>query len=680
MPLTSEIRRSRACRRVGGLGLLATTLTSTSPVPAEPEPPLYVTVRGGTGPANSSRDPTAASTVLRRPDLDQPGASSADALSRVPGVQVRRTGAKSDLATASIRGATSAQTPVYLGGVLLNDDVTGTADLSTIPLWMLDRVEVFRGNAPEQADRQGIGGAVFFEPRLPRRTELRAGQLMGSYASRSTWFSAAHGSERAGALLAVRRDRAANDYGYTDDAGTRFVSGDDATMTRSNADYTAYDAWTIGRYELGSQGHIVALMNTYDREQGVTGFSVIPAARSRARVRRELAGVTASVRCGSGPTDASEPCRLQLVTSAVSAVNALRDPARELSLGATRVDTTGQRVSELVRWRMGLSPTVSIAASGAQSFERLELERPLETGGRYRVTASRSVTRPAMTLQALPWARVETIALAALECHSTSGPEQSDGCGVLEPVGRAGIKLAATDWLEVLANVGRGVRVPTLGELFGSAPLVRGNPSLEPEVGTSVDTGVRLRGSHAPSGLSGYLDGFAFTRWVRDLVTYRRSYRQLVPFNVGRARVDGIELQSKLAWQDAVRTELAATLLDPRDVSPDHTLENDSLPFSSRLVLSGRLEGALRPSSGGVDELTLAVALMHRSSRAQDPAGLIVIPHQTTTDVEAAALLFGKSLALRAVAENVFEQPQWDLIGMALPGRSFYASAEVVLP
>src|SRR6185369_6565468 len=97
--------------------------------------------------------------VVRGEDLKRPGATAADVLTASPGVEPSRGGAGSDFATVSIRGAPSAEVPVYLAGIRLNDDVTGAADLSTIPLFALDRVEVFRGNAPADADRLGIGGA-----------------------------------------------------------------------------------------------------------------------------------------------------------------------------------------------------------------------------------------------------------------------------------------------------------------------------------------------------------------------------------------------------------------------------------------------------------------------------------------------------------------------------------------
>ncbi|HYQ27172.1 MAG TPA: TonB-dependent receptor plug domain-containing protein, partial [Polyangiaceae bacterium] len=106
---------------------------------AEPEAEIVVTGHKSTRPA---REPTLAATRVDPAELARPGANAAAILSRVPGVQVSETGSSSDLSTASVRGATSAQTPVYLAGVRLNDDLTGTADLSLIPLWMLGRAEV----------------------------------------------------------------------------------------------------------------------------------------------------------------------------------------------------------------------------------------------------------------------------------------------------------------------------------------------------------------------------------------------------------------------------------------------------------------------------------------------------------------------------------------------------------
>src|SRR6187551_3585763 len=138
---------------LGSRAALALSLCWTTLARAEPAAEILVAGHKSTRPA---REPTLAATRVDPRELSRPGANAAAVLSRVPGVQVSETGGASDLSTASVRGATSAQTPVYLAGVRLNDDVTGTADLSLVPLWMIQRVEIYRSAAPPEADRMGI--------------------------------------------------------------------------------------------------------------------------------------------------------------------------------------------------------------------------------------------------------------------------------------------------------------------------------------------------------------------------------------------------------------------------------------------------------------------------------------------------------------------------------------------
>ena len=236
-----------------------------------------VTVRGAPS-SYGRRDETALSTTVAGEELRRPGASAAEVLARVPGVEVTRTGSSSDLSTAAIRGATSAETPVYLAGVRLNDDLTGTADLSTVPLYMIDCVEVYRGNAPLDADRLGIGGAIFFDPRLPSRSELDAGVSFGSFAQRSLYVSGATSGGPVRALVSIRREAAKNDFTYELDDGSK--------RRRTNADFGATDAWALARYELGKGARVTTLLHAYDREQGSPGLAVIENEEARTHARR----------------------------------------------------------------------------------------------------------------------------------------------------------------------------------------------------------------------------------------------------------------------------------------------------------------------------------------------------------------------------------------------------------
>jgi iron complex outermembrane receptor protein len=638
--------------------------------------PLEVVV-SGESPRHATQDEPAAASVVREHELQAPGASAADVLEQIPGVQLQRTGASSDLATASLRGASAAQVPVYLAGVRINDEVTGSADLSRLPLWMLDRIEVFRGNAPARADRLGIGGAIFFEPRVPRRLELRAGQLLGSFGTRGSWLSSALGSPRAGAMLALRRDSAVNDYEFENDAGTRFESGDDRRDRRRNADYTAWDGWAIGVQRFGPRARVVSVINVFRREQGVTGLSVIPAERSRAAVQRVLAAVTARLGCGREPSH--DECNLELTTSGLSAKSSLFDPAAELSLGALRSESAGVRVTHSARLRVSLTPAVAGGASAELSRESLRLSRPRSNGSVFVEAATRDTLRAALTSEYSPAPRWSLLALGAAECHATQGAGSARNCEP-EPQLRAGAAWLLTQQVSLLANAGRYVRTPALAELYGQSPLVRGNAELEPERALAADVGARLQLRPA-NGWIRYLeaDVFAFRRHVAGLIAYQRSLRQLTPFNLGRAAVQGIELAAHAALASRLHSHLALTLLDARDVSAARILRNDLVPLLSRLTLAHetQVEVLSHPSIGST---SLALRLTHRSSRYQDPAGLIVIPAQTGLDLSLTQALWRERLMLRARLQNAFDLPEWDVVGLPLPGRALYASAEAVLP
>lgn len=630
---------------------------------AESEPEVAVVVRGQRDGA-SSRDPTAASTVVRGAALERPGADAADVLADVPGVQVTRTGSSADLSTASIRGATSAQTPVYLAGIRLNDDVTGTADLSLVPLWMLDRVEVFRGNAPAEADRLGIGGAIFLEPKLPRDSRVGAGAQIGSFGERAAWLGGAVGDRSAGALVALRTERADNDYEYVDDRGTAFDPGDDRTLRRRNADHESADAWAIGRWRLGPRGERLTLvMNALSREQGVTGLGVVPARRARARVRRQLAAASARLPLGD--------FGLELSSAWLEASSALSDPGSELALPAALVASAGQRFVQELRLQRELAPGWSGRIGLAQELERLAIDAPGAAGLR----AGRQTTRATLSLknQRGPLA---LHALGAAECHGTSGPEGAERCGTFEPTGRLGAALAVSAHATVLANLGRYVRVPTLGELYGISPAVRGNTELDVESGVTADLGLRLASGASPR-LQAWLDGFVFARWVDDLVAYRRSGFGFVrPFNVGSARVLGAELSGVVDALGHVRSELAVTALDPRDTTDDRALVNDLIPYQSRLATSARVELYARSPLERVDRAGIGARARYRSSRVADSAGLIVLEEQAVFDLDATLLLLAERLALRASVENVADARHFDTLGLPLPGRSYHAAAE----
>lgn len=675
--------QSRWISRRSSVWLAASCLAAAPGAAAEEAeaPPARVMIVAGSPLRHAAASPTLASSVVRAESFSAPGASAADVLARLPGMQVARTGAQSDVATASIRGADARQVPVYLAGVRLNDEVSGTADLASVPLWMIDRVEVYRGNTPAQADRIGMAGAIFFWPRLPQGAGAGAGVALGSFGERSAHAFGAAGSSRSATLVAVRRTGAQNNYPFVDDRGQRFEL-DERRARRENADFEQTDVWVIGRHALGPGVRLSSVLSLIDREQGVTGLSVVPARAARGRTRRLLFGVSALARCGFAPE-----CQLELDSSGIAARARVDDPLLELGPVLSRfVDNRGERAAQRARITFEPAPGLGLGLGLSVAVENLRVRR---AGSPARGGVRRSAV-PAIDVswQLAPGLSVH--ALGALECHATRGQSVRFGADVqasgerctAAPAGRLGLRYELGGGLELLGNLSRAVRVPSLAELYGTASLVDGNPSLRAERSAALDAGLRYA-ARLPARGRLSLDAFAFARRASDLVRWRRSSLEaLSPFNVAEARLLGVELAASADLLSHLRLEVAGTLLDPRETTDDPLLDptpNDLLPNTARS--SGSLLGELyhEAAPGPLSRLSLGLRYQHKSSRFEDPAGQNVLPAQGFWDVELSAQAASGQVALRAAARNVTDAQTSDLIGLPVPGRSFHAAFELSL-
>jgi iron complex outermembrane receptor protein len=621
-------------------------------LPAHAQEDVIDVVVTGEDPTETERDRTPAVYVMRRSALDPPGRTLADALASVPGVEVRRSGGSADLATASLRGATSAQSPVYLAGIRLNDELTGTADLSTLPTWMLHRIEIYRGHAPIGVDELGMGGAVLLEPRT--REGGRAGIGIGSFGEREARAALSLG----GALAGIRYAEGQGDYAFLDDRGTRFDTADDIERTRENGDHREIDAWAISTLA-SRQSRLVTLVNAFAREAGAPGLQLPGARASRVAQQRLLAGVSGELGCGKLGWGAR--CTIDLGTDALLSRYTLRDPLRELG-GAELTRTQGGRIGQRLGVRFPIVEWLDLGLRGSVRASQIAVDR---------VRAERYLVRSEIDAIASFLERVELALITALECHTTSGGET---CGELEPVGRLGGRVRIIEPLSVIANVGRYVRVPTLGELHGISATVQGNPNLETETGWSLDAGVAARWRH--EAITTYAQLVGFARFADSLIAYRRSSLGAVrPYNASSARVLGLELAAGFFWR-VLRLGVALTATDPRDVSEERSIENDLLPYESRLIVAPEVELISPPWRAiHLDRASLAARFRYRSERVADPAGLIVLSAEHQLDLDG-ALMFVEHLGLRGRIANLLDQRTFDLVGYPLPGRSYHALLE----
>jgi vitamin B12 transporter len=613
------------------------------------------------------KDQAVAGSVLTRDRLVGPGLEAQDVLRTQPGVAVTESGGFGAPATAAIRGATAADTPVYLAGVRLNDDVGGTADLSLVPLWLIDHVEVYRGNAPIEADRLGAGGAIFFEPRQPTKDMGGVGYYGGSWGASKGWAYEGLHEGRVSALFGVSGDRATNRYPFVNDQGELFEPQAAVQAVRQNADESTLEGWGLARVNLGRGGHVDVLINAVSRDEGVPSLAVLQTREAREIADRTLASVSVHTPVGDG-----DRVTLNARTSVLVGRTDFHDPLMELTLYTRELNIVGRRVEESVDATVAVTdglrirPQVDVAHEGIERDpDTIPLGQAHRDFARVAVTAEQEATR---------WLTLH--ALGSLECHNT-GAQPGAVCDIFAPTGRVGAE-AGSRRLRLLANVGRYVRVPTLGEVYGDSGVVHGNPLLQPEEGYTADLGLRARTRAWGVFQGAYVDAFAFGHWVDGLIAYEHlAQGYLTPYNVGRARVLGAEVLAGLALTRIVRVEVATTSLDPRDTTPTRTTVNDILPYRSRLIAAPRVRADWKiKNRNSLSALGAELRTVYQSSRYVDPAGLGVIPQQTSVDAEVDAGWFDGLLTARLRVADLFNATRTDIIGYPLPGRSIYFGME----
>ena len=658
-------------RALVSLGVVVALIHLHTPAGGE-EPgtaePVEVEVRGTPpSPAVAPLDPSVAGSTIRRAELERPGLTAPEVLRTEVGLSITETGGLGAASTASIRGATAAETPVYLGGVRINDDVAGAADLSTLPLWLVDRVDIYRGNAPFEADRLGIGGALFFQPLRPRSTHAAVGVSAGSYGSEGAHALGSVGNSQRGLLVGASYGSAKNDYAFTADDGQ--------TEHWQNADATLLDLWLLGRTSVGA-ATVDVMLNHFSREQGAVRLASVQTYEARKSLDRTLGAVTSRVPLGERAT-------LELRTSALLATSVLDDPRREIlpAVGAagTRLEQRGERVEQEAAARSSFGQSTRARVAVQASSERLRrYERAEVSGSGPSLDAERVTARLAGSAEHDVNRWLALRALLAFECHSTTTGAAYGVCDTLEPAARFGGHVHVGE-LSGFVALGRYSRPPTLGELYGTSPVVVGNPDLVSESGVTLDAGVRFARAlpHEKRPLYAALSGYA--RRSEDLVAFVLTSQGYVrPENVEAARVLGLELEAGSGFGRYFAADLALTLMDFRNRTPGWSLANDIYPYHSRLVAAPGLV-AISPTleNRWLNQATLGAKLVYQSNRYGDLAGLAVIPEQASLDVDAAFLVLDRTLWVRARVTDVFDAKRYDVVGFPLPGRSAFVSLEV---
>lgn len=411
----------------------------------------------------------------------------------------------------SVRGARPVGVLVLLDGLPLNDPLTGTADLSTVPLRSLESATLVRGTGAARYGSGALGGALLLRTVTAggRGAEPAAHAAVGSYGAyefsgTADWTHGDLGLRVGGGL-----GEAENDFLYED----RLANGT-PERRRENADSRSH--WLSAAATVGD---VRATVRYDELERGVPGrLGSTAFAGDRWREVRWSATATTS-RAPGGAT----------------VYTGLRGLSTRYSPDGG--DAAGQRaVDARLGGEVELAALSRVVVAGRLALEHMTGDDIAGAPDRWSggLTAGRAFG------DAEGYGFEPALGLDAYEGGAVLSPE----IGAWAGFGAA----------RVYARLGQGFRVPTFADLyFGAAPGIRANPDLDPErVILDAELGVEL--SRTVVGAEVSLRAAAWNRDTRDpIVWLASSAATWSPQNLDRLRAHGIDLEARVETRPGTR-------------------------------------------------------------------------------------------------------------------------------
>jgi iron complex outermembrane receptor protein len=409
------------------------------------------------------------------------------------------------LATLNFRGSSAAQSQVIWNGIPIQNAALGVADVSALPVMMVNDMSIVYGGSGALYGSGNVGGALLFQT---DNTTFGAGHSKqslsiggGSFTQLSGAYKGSVNGEKWFASGSASVQYAMNDYKFSNSYGQN------ERMPNGRVQSAAGTATVARKLNERNTLKISAWGQVYKRQIPPALFESISKKTQNDQSLRAVASWTKTLASGG----------LYARTSLVHDATDFADSV--LPLYST--NAVYQYYQE-AGWRQQIGKRSELLLFAPVQISWLQGNDP-------------AVQRRA----ALAGAFATEIPAARMSASVQFRGEQIDERRVILP--GAGVTADITEWLQLRANAQRSYRVPTLNELYYTPG---GNPLLQPEEGWSEDAGYKVH--FRTNGFVVKHDASVFARQMNNWIMWLGG-AIWTPHNIASVNSRGTETETQIS-------------------------------------------------------------------------------------------------------------------------------------
>ncbi|MCP4567396.1 MAG: TonB-dependent receptor [FCB group bacterium] len=549
--------------------------------------------------------------VVNRVDIQRSGADDlARVLESVEGVYVTEGGTAGGIVRVSIRGCDPRHVLVLLDGQRLNSAGSGEANLGSVPLEIVERVEVYRGGQSARFGPDALGGVINIITQIQSggaEREITGGKYWGSWKSERYKLTITNPVtlKNLESRISYGTKRSNGDFDY--DHTISSITGDTThSGTRYNGGFEDYNYHSTGNYRIGNNTRFYLSGQAYRSRQELPGYASEPDSTAWSKDKRLLAGLRMK-------HDYSLHNRLDLnvgftrLEQYFNNVNHSRPAYRYENRYINDILTV--KSEHLYRpWPGG-------AIRGGLEFERNilyhnNLMRPTAAMGRSVRDNTGFVIGGGQNLEPgdfplpldaafnfyLRWDNTE----ARKDAVSADGPARIDKYQFLSKMINLSLSRGRETMFVLRGSYGNSYSLPSVNALFWMGDIQTvGNPELRPEVSEHSDIGIEVAADLRVKLSAGIT---YFHSYIKDLIVWHQATRGWKPVNLEAAQITGHEEFVNLGFFDGLfEVRYQNTIMVTRNKNSSLSLYNKELTYRPHYVTNiegtlnkGRLQAAYR--------------------------------------------------------------------------------------